>query len=192
MIADQMIGELKGFAEKEYDVYVYDYRGYGTSEGKRRIKAMIEDYKEIIPFLNEQYEINLLYGISLGAAILTNAIGSGVHYDRAVIDSSLSRFSDYGCPKEIDPINNLPEDASNILVITGQMDGVLKPTMTSEFRLLAKRKGAKVFNSEHYAHPFMDRNPSTHQDRMRRVIDFLNSSGNYSTFKSFNRNKSGG
>jgi len=27
MIADQMIGELKGFTKKEFDVYVYDYRG---------------------------------------------------------------------------------------------------------------------------------------------------------------------
>ena len=173
MIADQMIGELNGFAEKGFDVYVYDYRGYGASEGKRRINAMIEDYKEIIPSLNERYEKNMLYGISLGAAIISNAIGSGVHFDRAVIDSSPSRFSNYGCPEKIDPINNLPEDSSNILVITGQIDGVLKPVMTSEFRLLAERRGAKVFDGKDYAHPFMDLDPAIHQDRVRRVIDFL-------------------
>lgn len=173
MIADQMIGELKEFAEKGFDVYVYDYRGYGTSEGKRRINAMIEDYKEIIPSLNERYERNMLYGISLGAAIISNAIGSGVYFDRAVIDSSPSRFSNYGCPEKIDPINNLPEDCSDIFIITGKMDRVLKPAMTTELTVLAERRGAKVFDGKDYAHPFMDRDPAIHQDRIRRVIDFL-------------------
>ena len=178
MIADQMIGELKNFAEKGYDVYIFDYRGYGNSEGKRRINAIIEDYKEIIPYLNEQYDRSMLYGISLGAAVISNAIGSGIHFDRAVIDSGPSRFSDYGCPERIDPVNNIPDDASNILVITGQRDNVLKPTMTSELRKLAESKGAKVFNGKDYAHPFMDRDPAIRQDRLKRIIDFLSNVNN--------------
>lgn len=177
MISDQMIGHLKGFAEKGYDVYIYDYRGYGASEGKRRINAMIEDYKEIIPTLNERYERNMLYGISLGAAIIANAIGSGVHFDRAVIDSSPSKFSSYGCPEEIDPIKNLPEDASDILVITGQIDRVLKPAMTSELRVSAESRGAQVYDGKDYAHPFMDPDPAIHEERMRRIIDFLSGEG---------------
>ena len=177
MIADQMIGYLKGFAEKGYDVYIYDYRGYGASEGKRRINAMIEDYKELIPDLNERYERDMLYGISLGAAVILNAIGSGVQFDRAVIDSSPSKFSNYGCPEEIDPINNLPEDSSNILVITGQIDRVLKPALTSELRVLAERRGAKVFDGKDYAHPFMDLDAAMHKDRMRRIINFLSGEG---------------
>ena len=177
MISDQTIGRLKSFAVKGYDVYIYDYRGYGNSEGKRRINAIIEDYKEIIPYLNEHYERGMLYGVSLGAAIILNAIGSGVQFDRAVIDSSPSKFSSYGCPEEIDPIKNLPEDSSNILVITGQIDRVLKPAMTSELRVLAESKGAKVFDGKDYAHPFMDRDATIHQERMRRVIDFLSSEG---------------
>ncbi len=177
MIADQMIVHLKGFAENGYDVYIYDYRGYGASEGKRRINAMIEDYKELIPYLNERYERDMLYGISLGAAVILNAIGSGVQFDRAVIDSSPSKFSNYGCPEEIDPINNLPEDASNILIITGQIDRVLKPAMTSELRVLAERRGAKVFDGKDYAHPFMDLDSAIHKDRMTLIINFLNGGG---------------
>ena len=174
MIADQMIGQFKSFAEKGYDVYIYDYRGYGLSEGKRRINAIIEDYKEIIPSLNKHYKSSMVYGISLGAAIILNAIGSGVHFDRAVIDSSPSRLSNHGCPEEIDPVNNLLKDSSNIFVITGQIDQVLKPSMTSELRILAESRGAKVLDGKDYAHPFMDRNPSILQDRMRRIIEFLN------------------
>ena len=173
MISDQIIGRLNEFSEKGYDVYIYDYRGYGASEGKRRINAMIEDYKEIISHLNEQYQRTALYGISLGAAILLNAVGSGAQFDRAVIDSSPSRFSLYGCPEEIDPVNNLPEDSSEILIITGQNDRVLRPALTSELRELAKSKGAMVFDGKNYAHPFMDAEPAIHKDRMNRVIKFL-------------------
>jgi len=54
MISDQMIRHFKGFSEKGHDVYVYDYRGYGSSEGKRRINAFIEDDKEIIVSLNQK------------------------------------------------------------------------------------------------------------------------------------------
>lgn len=173
MISDQMIAEMKKFAQKGYDVYIYDYRGYGNSQGKRRINAIIKDYKEIVTSLNQKYDRHMLYGISLGAAIIMNAIGGGVHYDAAVIDSSPSRFSLYGCPQRIDPIDNLPANASKIFVITGQKDTVLKPNMTSSFRRAAQIKNAKVFDGSDYAHPFMDKSAVVHQKRMEMVLDFL-------------------
>lgn len=174
MISDQMIKYFKSFSEKGYDVYVYDYRGYGSSEGKRRINAFIEDYKEIIVSLNQKYHRHLLYGISIGGAVIMNAIGSGIEYDAAVIDSTPSRFSSFGCPKKLDPINNLPEDAKKIFVITGQVDQVLKPNMTSEFRLAAQKNNAKVFDGKEYAHPFMDKSLEIHRERMAKIINFLN------------------
>jgi alpha/beta superfamily hydrolase len=173
MISNQMIKYFKGFSEKGYDVYVYDYRGYGSSEGKRRINAFIEDYKEIIVSLNQKYDRHMLYGISIGGVVIMNAIGSGIDYDSAVIDSTPSRLSPFGCPEKIDPINNLPEDAKKILVITGHADQVLKPAMTSEFRLAAQKNNAKVFDGKEYAHPFMDRSPDIHHDRMALTIRFL-------------------
>jgi hypothetical protein len=36
MLADQLLHELSAFADQGRDLYVYDYRGYGSSEGKRR------------------------------------------------------------------------------------------------------------------------------------------------------------
>jgi len=179
MIADQMIGHLKSFSQRGYDLYIFDYRGYGLSEGKRRINAFIKDYEEIINHLNSRYEKSLLYGVSLGGAVIANAIGSGLAFDRAVIDSSPSRFSPYGCPKAIDPTENIPEDAEKMLVITGAIDSVLKPKMTSEFREIARLKGASVFDGPNYSHPFMDRNIDVHFDRLKRVINFLdNHEGN--------------
>lgn len=177
MIADHMIGYLKPFSQKGYDVYIFDYRGYGRSEGKRRINAFIEDYQELVKHLNSQYDKHLLYGISLGGAVIANVIGRGVKYDRAVIDSSPSRFSPYGCPKDIDPAENVPEVASSMLVITGALDQVLSAKMTSEYREVAKENGASVFDGRNYSHPFMDRIEDVHVHRLKKVIDFLDSGG---------------
>lgn len=173
MIADQIITSLKYLASNGYDVYIFDYRGYGNSEGKRRINAIIEDYKEIITFLNSKYDKRFLYGISLGGAVIMNAIGSGVEYDSAIIDSSPSKFSDYGCPETIDPVNNLPHDASKIFVITGKKDQVLGYDMTSPLRIEAQQRGAKVLDGDDFSHPYMDRDLAVHKARTKLVLDFF-------------------
>lgn len=175
MIADQIIEYLKPFARSGYDVYIYDYRGYGLSEGNRRIKAIIEDYKELVLHLNSQYQKHLLYGVSLGGAVFQNVMGLNVDFDRAVIDSSPSRFSTYGCPKEIDPVENVPDVATNVMFITGGLDPVTGPEMTSELIELGKLRGATVFEGAEYSHPFMDKDTNIRIERLERVLDFLHS-----------------
>ncbi|MES9991475.1 MAG: alpha/beta fold hydrolase [Candidatus Thiodiazotropha sp.] len=174
MIADQIVASLKYLSSSGYNVYIFDYRGYGNSDGKRRINAIIEDYKEIISSLNSKYNKRFLYGISLGGAVIMNAIGSGVKYDAAVIDSSPSKFSDYGCPDRIDPVNNLPHDASKIFVITGKKDQVLNPDMTSPLRIEAQQRGAKVIDGVNFAHPYTDRNLEVHKARVKLILDYFN------------------
>ncbi|WP_316369074.1 alpha/beta hydrolase [Candidatus Thiodiazotropha sp. CDECU1] len=173
MIADQIITSLKYLSLSGYDVYIYDYRGYANSEGKRRINAIIEDYKEIITSLNAKYDKTLLYGISLGGAVMMNAIGSGVDHDAALIDSSPSRFSDFGCPERVDPVNNLPDDASKIFVITGKKDQVLNSNMTAPLRVEAQKRGAKVLDGEDLSHPYMDRSLDAHNARTKLIQDYF-------------------
>lgn len=177
MIADQIITSMKYIALQGYDVYIFDYRGYGNSEGNRRINAIIEDYKEIITFLNTQYDKHLLYGISLGGAVILNAIGSGITYDLAVIDSSPSKFSDHGCPERIDPINNLPNDASKLFVITGKKDQVLSSKMTSSLRIEAEKRGGKVLDGD-FNHPYMDRDLHMRKFRTKAISNFFEQSQN--------------
>ncbi|EPC02699.1 hypothetical protein L861_10160 [Litchfieldella anticariensis FP35 = DSM 16096] len=172
MVADMMIQHLGDFAAAGFDTYVFDYRGYGNSQGRRRINAIIEDYKEIVAALNERYPSARLYGTSLGGAVMMNVIGSGVDFDRAVIDASPSRFSPFGCPRRIDPVEHLPDDASRLLVITGQQDSVLNAGMTRELRVEAEKRGATVIDGESYDHPFMDRS-EVHRERMERIERFL-------------------
>ena len=174
MIADQMIGELSGYAHAGYDAYIYDYRGYGLSEGKRRINAIIEDYREIVADLNRDYDRRMLYGVSLGGMVMMNVIGSGIDFDAAVIDSAPSRLSSYGCPESIDPVNHLSEaTASKLLIITGQRDQVLGPKDTRELREKAEALGAKTVDGAEYAHPYMDRDYFVHLERQRLVEEFL-------------------
>jgi predicted alpha/beta-fold hydrolase len=173
MVSDQMIKELKKISEKNYDVYVYDYRGYANSDGNRRINAIIQDHKEIALHLNKSYDRKLLYGISLGGAITLNVIGSDVEYDAAVIDSSPSVLSTFGCPQRIDPVINLPKDASKLLVITGKKDNVLTQEMLSPLREAAHKRDAKTVNGENYAHPFNDRNRDIHNQRMELILNHL-------------------
>ena len=60
-----------------------------------------------------------------------------------------------------------------MLVITGAIDLVLTKKMTQEFRLLAEKNGATVYDGANYAHPFMDANISTHLTRLKQVITFF-------------------
>lgn len=172
MIADQIIPHLSDLAASGYDVYVYDYRGYGNSEGKRRINAIIEDYKELAISLNEQYDHKVLYGTSLGGAVIMNVLGAGIDFDRAVVDASPSKFSPYGCPARIDPVANIPDDPSGLLVITGARDSVLNDGMTAPLRETVERRGGTTVHGEAFAHPFMD-SPQVHDRRMALVRRFI-------------------
>lgn len=175
MLADRLLGDLKSFAHPGVDVFVYDYRGYGQSQGNRRLKAIVTDYREIFDALSAGVpgQHKYLYGISFGGLVLLNVIGGGASFDRAVVDSTPSRVSHLGCPEEYDPVLNLPTDGSKLLVISGAQDRVVKPSEQAELRSIAASRGARVVMLEEFAHPFMDRDPSTHRNREKLVKSFL-------------------
>ena len=174
MLADQIIGSFQDFASSEYDVYLFDYRGYGRSEGTPRFKAILSDYGEIIDHLDAlAYSKSRYYGMSFGGVVLVNALKKKPGNKRAVIDSTRSRFSFYGCPEEYDPVGNLPEDCSNFLFIVGLEDRVVIPEASKELFDTAKRRGASVLKDSEFGHPFMDRDRSLHERRMKAVRSFL-------------------
>jgi len=174
ILADQILGEFRLYADAGYDVYIYDYRGYGRSEGKRRLKAMVSDYQEIIASLgSEAYRERLVYAMSFGGILLLDALEAGQSLDRVVIDSSPARLSGYGCPADYDPVNHLPADCSNYLFITGLKDNVVSPAMSREMVEKAREKGATIVAEPDFSHPFMDPDWSIHQRRMKLIADFL-------------------
>lgn len=174
MLADQILGEFRAYADAGYDVYIYDYRGYGHSEGKRRLKAIVQDYRSILSSLNTKgYDERLVYAMSLGGIILLDALTPEIQLDRVVIDSSPSRLSDYGCPQRYDPINHLPEMCSNFMFINGQRDRVVNPAMSAVMLEQARQRGAHVIVERQFSHPFMDSDWTTHQQRMRLIQQYL-------------------
>jgi len=173
-LVDQIARELQTFRRLGVDIYLYDYRGYGLSEGKSRLRAIVEDYREIIASLNTQpYRRRLLYGMSMGGVILLNAVGATGDYTALVVDSSPSRISRYGCPKTYDPVHQLPPDSSRILVIGGERDRVVPIAQVEELMRIAQSRGAQVLRHPDLAHPFMDASADLHQSRFQAVADFL-------------------
>lgn len=174
MLADQIIDSFIGFSAMGYDVYVFDYRGYGRSEGKRRFKAILSDYKQIIGYLDSlSYAEHRYYGMSFGGVVLLDALKALAGKRRAVIDSTPSRLSNYGCPEEHDPVNNLPQDSSDLLFIAGLEDAVVKPESSRKLMAEAQSRGATVLHDPEFNHPFMDRVRSVHDRRIRSVMSFL-------------------
>lgn len=174
MLAEHIIGQFQPFAENGYDVYIFDYRGYGRSDGKPRFKGILSDYKEIVDHLNSLgYQNSVFYGLSFGGVVMLNALKGKPGEKRVVIDSARSRFSKYGCPKDNDPINNLPKNCSNFLLIAGQKDHVVTPAASKELLKLAKQRGALILEHPKLNHPFMDTDRSLHNYRMNTVLFFL-------------------
>lgn len=70
ILADQILSSFAQFANAGLDVYIFDYRGYGRSGGKRWLKAIVSDYREIIESLNSlEYSAHRFYAMSFGASL---------------------------------------------------------------------------------------------------------------------------
>ncbi|MES9949110.1 MAG: alpha/beta fold hydrolase [Candidatus Thiodiazotropha sp.] len=174
MLADRIVTDFLPFASAGYDVYIFDYRGYGRSDGKARLKAILSDYSEIITHLDSfAYSNRIFYGVSFGGMVLLDALRDHSAKSRMVIDSTPSRFSNYGCPVEHDPMANLPENSSHVLIIVGGRDKVVTLEMSKELVNTAQKRGASLLRDANLAHPFMDLDALSHSRRMQAVKSFL-------------------
>jgi alpha/beta superfamily hydrolase len=174
MLADQLLSSLGNFSQAGIEAYVFDYRGYGNSEGKRRLKAIVSDYQEIFDRISTSTKgKRFLYGISFGGVILLNVVGSGISFDRAVIDSTPSRVSNLGCPEKYDPIVNFPKDGSRFLFVAGHQDKVVPIKNSQDLIDLAKTRGSRIEVQLDYAHPFMDLDIRIHRARLNLISSFL-------------------
>jgi len=173
-LAERLIGRLRDYADAGYDVFIFDYRGYGRSEGQRRLKAIAADYRDILASLSQsQSGERLLYGMSFGGIVLLHAIRKGQPFDRAVIDSTPARVSTYGCPRRYDPVTSLPGDSRGMLLISGAQDRVVPPEDSAPLLDAGEARGARVVRSADFDHPFMDRDPAVREARQALIHSFL-------------------
>ena len=174
MLADQVVGAFRFLQADGFDVHVYDYRGYGLSEGRSRLAAVISDHLELIAHLNGAgYDHRFLYGMSLGGVVFLNAIGAGAAYDAALIDSPPSRVADYGCPRRLDPVENVPADATRLGFVFGRRDSVVPSAAWRELAETGRARGAFVLERADFAHPMMDADPTVRQARFDAIRAFF-------------------
>jgi pimeloyl-ACP methyl ester carboxylesterase len=174
MLAEHTVPLLRFFSAAGFDAFAYDFRGYGLSEGRSRLAAILSDYVEITRHLNRQgYDRAFLYGASLGGVIFLHAIDAGVSFDAAVIDSAPSRIQRYGCPEELDPVNRVPLDCSKLMVVVGGRDRVVPASDSRALTDLVQARGGALVRREDFAHPFQDRDAATTLARWRLALGFF-------------------
>lgn len=178
MLADQLLSSLDIFAQAGFDTWIFDYRGYGKSEGVRRLKAIVSDYRALSDHVRGSTRgPHRLYGISFGGVVLLNVVGSGAVFDRIVIDSSPARIAFLGCPESYDPAAHFPLDASRFLIIAGERDTVVRAEDSRELVELARTRGGRAEVRADFAHPFMDPDSRVHRERLELIRSFLVAGG---------------
>ena len=81
-----------------YDVYLFDYRGYGRSEGVAQLDAVIKDATAMLNYSVSELakdEKLIVIGHSLGGSLAIHAVAHSEHKDRIKTLISVEAFSDY-------------------------------------------------------------------------------------------------
>lgn len=85
-------------AKEGYDLYVYDYRGYGLSQGEPDLDGTISDMELMIAHSVQQLpedEKLIVLGHSLGGSMAIYAVAHSAYRDRIEALITLEAFSDY-------------------------------------------------------------------------------------------------
>jgi len=81
-----------------YDVYLFDYRGYGQSQGEAELGPIVDDMDlligKVVDGLPENQKL-IVMGQSLGASLSIYSVAHGQYRDRIAALVSVSAFSDY-------------------------------------------------------------------------------------------------
>jgi alpha-beta hydrolase superfamily lysophospholipase len=81
-----------------YDVYLFDYRGYGQSGGEAELDPIIDDMQLLIGHVVDRLPVNqklIVMGQSLGASLSIYAVAHSGCRDRIAALVSVAAFSDY-------------------------------------------------------------------------------------------------
>lgn len=173
MLVDRALRWLQPFSSAGLDVYLFDFRGYGRSNGNRRLQAMVSDYQALLRHLASRANRPLhVYGISFGGVLLANSLQAVPSGSRAVIDATPSVVSTLGCPTHFNPVDNVPDAAGSLLFIAGGKDEVVPMKATQLIRERVAGAGGQVLVLDEHAHPFQG-SPEMLKSRLKKVLDFL-------------------
>lgn len=93
------IGSVHWLPEQNYNVFLFDYRGYGKSQGTAEIDGVIKDVASAITTVLEMPENKrqpiIVFGQSLGAGMALYAVAHSPHRDQIkalIVESSFSAY----------------------------------------------------------------------------------------------------
>lgn len=148
--------------EAGYELFIFDYRGYGASEGEVDIEMAIEDTDAALHYAQEHYNGDLFAcGQSLGGMLLINSLAKEPYpaYRFVIIDSTYSDLEEMG--KELlsrsfitwpfqwlaypllsdnyNPIDKLNEIERPLLFVAGSEDAIISPNQSWQLFHAASR-----------------------------------------------------
>lgn len=93
------VGAVYWLPNYGFNVLIYDYRGYGKSEGQVDLDATMTDVKPVIDYMTNRADVNasklIIFGQSLGGAIAINTVANHQkkkNIKAVVIESSFTGF----------------------------------------------------------------------------------------------------
>ena len=147
------ISAVAWLVEKGYDVLLFDYRGFGESQGEPTIAGVHRDAERVLDYvlknLPEEVQV-IVYGQSLGAAVCLSAVADSPEKERVSLVISESGFSSYktiaadkldsffltsilktpllrGLEENLSPVNKVKElSPVPLLVVHGEKDRVVQ------------------------------------------------------------------
>ena len=141
-------GKIEKMCKAGFDVFIYDYRGYGRSEGSPTVAGAISDGKTALTWLLDVKKIKsediVLYGESLGTGVATEIMReSGMQFAALVHESGFSSLGTmagrrvplvgrYILKRDMPTSETIKNYHGRLLVIHSRKDGVI-PYSDSEF-----------------------------------------------------------
>jgi uncharacterized protein len=144
------IGAVYWLPPEGYNVFLFDYRGYGTSGGHASIEGVNEDARAALQYVHDRPDVNphrlVIFGQSLGGAIaIYTAATTDIPLAAVVVESPFSdyrkimreKFADffltwplqwplsYTVTDRYSPVNVVAEIKSPLLIIHGDADTVV-------------------------------------------------------------------
>jgi hypothetical protein len=175
MLADQLYEVAAFFAERGKMAYVFDYRGYGDSDGSPYSTAIIDDYKKLLAFIRSAGHRRIsVYAMSFGGIVVLSALRDEDGIDALVVDGVPSRLPWVAmCPDSLDPINSISAAPQRTLVLSGTADPVIPPDQSHDLRVAAIKRHMQAQLLKGFSHPGLDESPRA-EKRLDIVFKFLN------------------
>lgn len=174
--------------ERNFNVFMFDYRGFGKSKGRPSQAGLLDDTQSAINVVRHRSDVNpqrlVLFGQSIGGANMVSALGNGDREGiRAVIlDSSFASYSSianqmipgsgffmddsYNAERFIAEVSPIP-----VLIIHGKADRVIPWEQGERLYDLTREPKQKIIlpDGEHID-AFSERHGGVYRDQMVNFI----------------------